>query len=353
MKHNRIISICFLFTAIFTSTVSPSCRAQAISDGETVQLLRKIANLEAFLNDQMAFPVDRIDSETYHDATEYILFNASRYQEFTIDGDHVKFSQTLNPELHNTTTTKESIGLDEKGNRVRYSTTTSKNWVDANDVCYANNCMAHYSLYYLFEKSNPFVAGATCSQLPQVSILYNWLFMMCRYHLEETMVYNGNLFFHTEKTPEEFQERFVEMHQTRKISETDYDSIDAKVLDILDYYRLRLNSEIRVFDTAWMTFSGVKTDTIQVCLHKGELQKDDFDLSGMTDDEIAKTAYYVNAYPFAIALAYRKNIHITRYNDDSVSVDVPYGKVVDIVRKYYAPMVLKKTLGDNPFYVAP
>ena len=32
------------------------CNAQAISEEETVQLLRKIANLNGFLNDPKAFP---------------------------------------------------------------------------------------------------------------------------------------------------------------------------------------------------------------------------------------------------------------------------------------------------------
>lgn len=324
------------------------CHAQTISEEETVQLLRKVANLQSFLSDPKEFPEDKIGSETYKRAVEYILFHSSRFQDFTIDGDHVTYEQRLIPEHHNTTTTSEYSALDAKGNLVKYKTATDRDWVDDEDVLQANNCMANYSLYYLFDPHNPYALHASCYKMPKPSILYSWLFMMCRYHLEETMYYDGKPFFDIEKTPEEFQERFVENYQNSKIKETAYDSIDDKILDILDYHRSDLNSEIRVFNKAWLTFYGVKTGTIKVCLHKGELQEDDFDLSGKTDDEIANTAYYVNAYPFAIALAYKKDIHITKWLDESVNVDVPYEKVIDIVRNSYTQPVFHKKMKDNP-----
>lgn len=334
------------------------CNAQAISEDETVQLLRKIANLNGFLNDPKAFPEDKIGSETYHNAVRSILFDASRGQEFKIDGDLVKYEQWLTPSRHYDTSTSEVEGFDAKGRRVKISKTTTHSWVDSDGITDANNCMSHYSLYYLYDMANPYALESNCKELPKTSILYNWLFMMCRYNLDETMVYDGNVFFHTEKTTEELQDLFVKMHQGADYKNIVYDSMDDKILDILDYHRLDLNGEIRVFHSAWMNFHGVKTDTIEVCLCKGELQEDDFDLSGMTDDEIAETAYYVNAYPFAIALAYKKNIHIIKRLrdgsvDESVNVTVPYGKIVDIVRDNYSPGAFKKVLAKNPFYVAP
>lgn len=358
MKHSHIISSCLLLTVIAASLLAPQTRAQAISDEETVQLLRKIANLNVFLNDPKAFPEDKIGSETYKDAVRYILFDASRRQEFKIDGDLVKYEQWLTPSRHYDTSTSEVEGFDARGKRVKITTTTTQSWVDSEGITDANNCMAHYSLYYLYDRANPYALESTCRELPKTSILYNWLFMMCRYHLDETMVFDGKDFFHTEKTPEELEDLFVKMHQGADYKKIAYDSIDDKVLDILDYHRLDLNSEIRVFHSAWLNFHGVKTDTIEVCLCKGELQKDDFDLSGKSDDEIAETAYYVNAYPFAIALAYKKNIHIIkrlRDNsvDESVNVTVPYSKIVDLVRNCYSPSAFKKTLAKNPFYIAP